>query len=79
MATTTYGVKLVSSKEDVSNFLEFPYSLYQNSEQWVPHLRLLIKDLIDIKKNPFYKQAETAMFLAEKRRKTCRPYYVYCE
>ncbi|KPP95193.1 MAG: hypothetical protein HLUCCA01_04725 [Bacteroidetes bacterium HLUCCA01] len=66
MATTTYGVKLVSSKEDVRNFLEFPYSLYQNSEQWVPHLRLLIKDLIDIKKNPFYKQADTAMFLAEK-------------
>lgn len=59
------GVKFVSEKAEVEQFLQFPYDHYSNDKHWVQPLRIMQKELINTKKNPFYKNAEIAMFLAE--------------
>lgn len=57
------GVSFVESDRERREFLEFPYRLYKNHPYWVPPLRIQQKKLIDTVKNPFYKNAEIALFL----------------
>ncbi len=58
------GVSYVSTEEERNAFLEFPYQHYADDPVWVPPLKMQQKDLIDTQKNPFYKDADIAMFLA---------------
>ena len=46
--------------------MAFPYALYDQRRHpnWVPPLRLAVYDALDQKKNPFYRDAERALFLA---------------
>lgn len=37
--------------------------------QWVPPLRMMVRDLLDTKSNPFYRQAERQLFVARRRGK----------
>ncbi|MEX0719025.1 MAG: hypothetical protein WD059_00060 [Balneolaceae bacterium] len=60
------GVTFVSSKEEKKRFIELPYHLYKEEEHWIPPLKMDQKKLIDEKKNPFFDNAEIALFLAEK-------------
>src|SRR5207244_8943376 len=34
--------------------------------QWVPPLRMMVRDLLDTKTNPFYRQADRALFIARR-------------
>lgn len=67
----THGISLVTTKEERKQFLEFPYKHYANDEHWVPPLKMEQKKLIDKKKNPFYENAEIALFLAEQDGRIC--------
>lgn len=67
----TNGVTLVTSKEERKEFIEFPYRFYQDKEHWIPPLKMEQKKLIDTDKNPFYNNAEIALFLAEQNGETC--------
>ncbi len=60
------GVTYVSTKEEKKRFVEFIYPFYKDAEPWVPPLRMDQKKLINPKKNPFFNNAEMAMFMAEK-------------
>ena len=60
------GVTIVSTKEEKKRFTDFIYTFYKDEEHWVPPLRMDQKKLIDPKKNPFFDNAEIALFLAEK-------------
>lgn len=60
------GVTFVSSKEEKKRFINFIYPFYKNEQHWVPPLRMDQKKLIDTDKNPFFNNAEIALFLAEK-------------
>lgn len=59
------SVIVVSDKKDFTRFVEFPYSHYAKDEHWVPPLRVQQRDLLDVHKNPFFEDAEMALFLAE--------------
>ncbi len=59
------GVKYVSTKEELKEFIQFPYDFYSDNPVWVPPLRIMVKELLSPKKNPFFKQGEMALFLAE--------------
>ncbi|MCR9133699.1 MAG: GNAT family N-acetyltransferase [bacterium] len=61
----TTGITIVTTDDEKKTFLEFPYTHYQNDPHFVPPLRLDQKKLIDTKKNPFYDNAEIALFIAE--------------
>ena len=54
----------VWSKSDRAEFIKFPYRLHGQNPAFVPPLLSEAKDVIDIKKNPFFMHAEMEMFLA---------------
>ncbi len=60
------GVTYVSTDEELRQFLEFPYRHYNSSDRWIPPLMMEQKKLLNPKKNPFFNNAEMALFLAEK-------------
>lgn len=60
------GIRVVTTKAELNTFVEFPYTLYANDAHWVPPLRMMVKDLLDREKHPFFKNAEADYFLAER-------------
>ena len=56
-------IKEVSSKKDLNNFIDLPWKIYQNDPNWVPPLKLAIKELFK-PKHPFYEVGELQCFLA---------------
>ena len=56
------------TRSEVRAFVGFPWSLYSRRDypQWVAPLRASVSDAIDTKKNPFYQEAERALFLAKR-------------
>ncbi len=63
------GITTVSTEGDRKRFLEFVYTHYKNDKYWVPPLRSEQRDLLDINKNPYFHNAELAMFTAEQNGK----------
>ncbi len=54
----------VNDQKSLQQFIELPYSLYRGQPHWVPPLRIAVKELLDRKKHPFYRDAEAEFFLA---------------
>jgi hypothetical protein len=56
----------VATRRDLRRFVGFPWRLYTEREHpnWVPPLRMAVYDVLDQRKNPFYREAERALFLA---------------
>lgn len=67
----TIGVTIVTTDDEREQFLEFPYRHYQDDEHWIPPLKMEQKKLINTKKNPFFKNADLALFLAEQNGEIC--------
>lgn len=61
----TNGVTIVSTDDERKKFIEFPYQHYSDSDVWVPPLKMDQKKLIDTEKNPYFENAEIALFIAE--------------
>lgn len=57
-------IQRVCDRRSRREFLEFPYRLYRADPCWVPPLRLQQKQLFDVRRHPFYHEAETERFLA---------------
>ena len=55
-------------KRAAKRFIDLPWTIYNSKEhpQWVPPLRVAVRESLDTEKNPFYKRAEIQLFLAEK-------------
>jgi GNAT superfamily N-acetyltransferase len=64
-APSTNSITIVTSEAEKNQFLRFPYQHYSGHPWWVPPLLMEQKKLLNLKKNPFYKNAEVAFFLAE--------------
>lgn len=49
-------------------FVDFAYALYDRETypNWVAPLRVAVHDALDARKNPFYREADRALFLAER-------------
>lgn len=59
------GIIYVTSKKEKKAFIEFPYKHYKDEKNWIPPLLMDQKMLVNTEKNPFYNDAEIALFLAE--------------
>ncbi len=57
-------LKRVETKKDWADFIELPWDIYQNDDNWVPPLKIAVRDLLDVKKNPFFKHAYMTPILA---------------
>ena len=57
-------IHLVNTKADWNAFIDLPWKIYQGYPHWVPPLRIAVRDLLDEKKNPFFKHAKMKPILA---------------
>lgn len=62
--------KSVITKSDKKEFLKFSWEIYRDYEHWVPPLMMDKMDMLNKEKNPFYKHAETALWIAYRDGKT---------
>jgi hypothetical protein len=54
----------VSNKDQIKQFVKFPWKVYSKSSKWVPPLICDVKWIISENKNPFWLHARTQLFLA---------------
>ena len=59
-------VSPVRSRRDRREFIELPYRLHANAEQWVPPLRLERRVYLNRRLNPFFRHGEAELFLARR-------------
>lgn len=59
-------VRPVTGTGDLRRFVALPYRLHRGDPQWVPPLRIEVRQLLDRRKNPFFAHAEAEYFLAER-------------
>jgi GNAT superfamily N-acetyltransferase len=59
-------ISAVRSRRDLARFIDVPWHLFDRRRfpAWVPPLRIAVKDALDAKKNPFYRNADRELFLA---------------
>jgi|WetSurSiteA1Bulk_404760.scaffolds.fasta_scaffold09856_2 hypothetical protein len=57
-------VKPVTTKNELNQFIKFPWKIYKDDKHWVPPLLMEQKTLLDKQKNPFFKAATAEYFLA---------------
>ncbi|CAN5239193.1 hypothetical protein BH24ACT23_BH24ACT23_05030 [soil metagenome] len=59
-------IRAVQGRRDLSDFIEVPFQLRRNDEQWVPPLRFERRTFLNRRKNPWFEHAEAEYFLAER-------------
>jgi hypothetical protein len=50
-------LRLVLTKKDWNEFIELPWSIYKGDPHWVPPLRMAVRDVLNVEKNPFFRHA----------------------
>ena len=61
--------KEIHTREELNTFVEFPFTLYHDHPYWVPPIKKEELEVLDKTKNPVFKNAEAAFFLAYKNEK----------
>jgi hypothetical protein len=61
-------VVAVEGSRQLSAFIEVPWHIPEAvaHPQWVPPLRMMVRDLLDTKRNPFYQNADRRLFVARR-------------
>lgn len=62
-------IRPVESKKDLNLFIDIPFQMHGQDPNWVPPLRIAVRDVLDPKKNPFYKHAISKLWIAFKNNK----------
>jgi GNAT superfamily N-acetyltransferase len=55
-----------SNKAHVKRFIEMPFSLYPNTPQWVPPIRIDVATALNRNKHPFYEHSQGDFYLAKR-------------
>jgi hypothetical protein len=58
----------VERNRELSAFIDVPWHIPDVAQhpQWVPPLRMMVADLLDTKRNPFYRSADRGLFVARR-------------
>lgn len=64
MSASSYVIRPVQSRRDLSRFVQFPYDFYQGNLFWVPPLRIDQFETLNPRKNPFFEHGQMQLFLA---------------
>jgi ribosomal protein S18 acetylase RimI-like enzyme len=59
-------IRTVGGRGDLRAFIDLPYRLHRDEPHWIPPLRLLVRQQLDRRRNPFFQHAEAEYFLAER-------------
>lgn len=65
-AVAPVSIQAVTSRRDVSEFIELPKRIHQNNAQWVAPLDMQVREFLDPKKHPFYRHGTAQAFLAKR-------------
>lgn len=57
-------VRPVAGRADLRRFIDLPWRIYAHDPQWVPTLRMAVRDVLDRDRHPFHQHADTECFLA---------------
>lgn len=57
-------LRVVRTSQDWDAFISLPWKIYSGDLNWVPPLRLAVRDLLDVRKNPFFRHAFMNAWLA---------------
>ena len=68
---TGIAVRPVTTKQELTQFIRFPWQIYANDPHWVPPLLAERRRFFDTRRNPFFKHAEAAYFLATRDGRLC--------
>ncbi|MBU2915326.1 hypothetical protein [Reichenbachiella agariperforans] len=60
------SIKLVSTKKELKQFIDFPHDLYASNPNYVPELYMSQYEILDKKSAPFFLHSEADYFLAER-------------
>ena len=66
MSLQDIDIVAVTGKQALNQFVELPFRICAAESHWVPPLRIAVKELLDRKKHPFYKNADAEFFLARR-------------
>jgi GNAT superfamily N-acetyltransferase len=66
MASLSVRIKKVEGKQDLMEFIRFPWWVYRDDPYWVPPLISERKAFLDPRKNPFFEHSEVELFLAQR-------------
>lgn len=66
MATSDIVVSPVAGKKDLKAFIDFAWEVYADDPNWVPPLRMDMRELLTKGRNPFFDHAEAQYFLARR-------------
>ncbi len=66
MADTSIRIERVQTRQDVEDFIRFPFNLYRGDPNWVPYLLSERRKFLDPNHNPFFDHAEVALWLARR-------------
>jgi len=61
---STLVVRKIDSSRDIDTFIRIPADLYGSDPHWVPPLHAEVRARLDPNRNPYFKHARAAMFLA---------------
>ncbi len=64
MNASPISIVPVTNSSQQRAFIQFAWSLYEGDPNWVPPLRMIIKQLLNYKPHPFYENGEIQTFLA---------------
>lgn len=54
----------VSTRKQFREFIQLPYRLHSGDANWVPPLKIMVKQSLDEKNNPFYQNAKRVLWIA---------------
>lgn len=60
----TITIKEVTTARDLQQFIDFPWKVYGDDPNWVPPLKLEVREFLDKKKHPFFMHGTATQFLA---------------
>jgi hypothetical protein len=59
-------IHAVSNSGDLKQFVDLPWKIYKDDPNWVPPIKKLVRDMLDVRKHPFWEFSEQALFLAKR-------------
>lgn len=66
MTESPVAIRPVESKADREAFLSVPATILGDDPAWVPPLKMMVRDQLNPKKNPWFDHGELKLFLAER-------------
>jgi GNAT superfamily N-acetyltransferase len=67
VADKSVQIEPVQTRQDLEDFIRFPFELYRGDPNWVPPLLSQRRHLLEAKHNPFFEHSDVVLWLARRQ------------